>query len=233
MKKILSFIIGLSLVATVGKGQTLKATDSDALVTFIVSDYDLIPEDGAVIVLANEDSTVIKKDTVDINGIYKVMLSEGTKVKLCVQKFGEVFDFGTLEIPSMPGPIKFDQRLRIRVIQKYVRNYTLEDVYFETGSYELTKDSWASVNKLLQAMQFNPKMKVEIAGHTDNVGDPEANLNLSQRRANTIVRWLVKKGVAADRVIGKGYGDKNPIADNSTPEGRQKNRRTEIRIIEE
>lgn len=232
-KFLLSFCLFLFCGILHGNAQELKATDSLALVTFIVSDYDLIPEEGAIVNVESEDGKIVKKGTADINGIYKTQLPEGQKFKLNVQKFGETFDFGVLEIPSMEGPIKFDQRLRIRIIEEYVRNYTLEDVYFETGSFNLTSDSWESVHKLLQAMEFNPKMKVEIAGHTDNVGDPKANLNLSQKRADAIVQWLVKKGISPDRLISKGYGDKFPVADNSTPEGRKKNRRTEIRIIQE
>jgi outer membrane protein OmpA-like peptidoglycan-associated protein len=231
MKKISAFL--LCLITASGYAQDLKANDSTALVTFIVSDYDLVPEQGALVNLESEDKKISMKGEADIDGVFRVMLPEGKKYALNVQKFGETFDFGNLEVPRMPGPIKFEQRLRIRVIEQYVRNYTLEDVYFETGSYNLTEDSWTAIHKLHQAMQFNPKMKVEIAGHTDNVGDPKANLNLSQKRAEVIVNWLAGKGIAKDRLIAKGYGDKKPIADNASPDGRKKNRRTEIKVIEE
>lgn len=213
--------------------QDLSPTDENALVKFMVSDYDLIPEEGAVILIDSEEISFSEKLTADIDGVAKILLPEGGKFSLKVQKFGETFDFGILEIPTMEGPIKFNHRLRIRLVEKYVRNYTLEDVYFETGSYKLTEDSWVAMHKLLQALEFNPKMKVEIAGHTDNVGNPQANLNLSQQRANSLVNWLVKKGINQERLIAKGYGDKEPVADNSSPEGRSRNRRTEIRIIEE
>lgn len=228
---IFSFL--LLVLFSASNAQDLKATDTEALVTFIVCDYDMVPEPGAIVNLESEDKTIKKQGTADINGQYKIMLPEGKKFNLNVQKFGETFDFGVLDIPSMPGPIKFEQKLRIRVIENYVRNYTLEDVYFETGSYNLTEDSWVSMHKLQQAMEFNPKMKVEIAGHTDNVGDPTANLNLSQRRADVIVDWIVSKGIPKERLLAKGYGDKYPIADNNTEDGRKKNRRTEIRVIQE
>lgn len=220
-------------IACISMAQDISPTDEKALVKFMVSDYELIPEEGAVILIDSEELSFSEKLTADIDGVATILLPEGGKFKLKVQKFGETFDFGVLEIPVMDGPIKFNHRLRIRLVEKYVRNYTLEDVYFETGSYKLTEDSWVAMHKLLQALEFNPKMKVEIAGHTDNVGNPQANLNLSQQRANSLVDWLVNKGIARDRLIAKGYGDKEPVADNSSPEGRSRNRRTEIRIIEE
>ena len=74
-------------------------------------------------------------------------------------------------------------------------------------------------------------MKVELAGHTDNVGDAAANVTLSVDRSNKVKSYLVEKGVSADRLIAKGYGQDQPLESNDTPEGRQKNRRTELRII--
>lgn len=232
MQKIF-FSLGMLLVSFWSVSQELKPTEEEALVTFKVSDYEDIPEQSAEIVLENADLKFNQKLSSDVDGVAKILLKEGKSYSLKVLKFGETFDFGKLEIPVMNGPIKFTHKLKIRVVEKYIRNYTLEDVYFETGSYNLTSDSWVAMHKLLEALSFNPKMKVEIAGHTDNVGDSQANLNLSQRRADTLVEWLVKKGADSSRLIAKGYGDKNPIADNATADGRAKNRRTEIKIIEE
>jgi OOP family OmpA-OmpF porin len=232
MQKIL-FCLGAFFFSFVSIAQELKPTEEEALVTFKVSDYEDIPEQDAEIILENTDLNFTKKLISDVDGIAQILLKEGKSYSLKVFKFGETFDFGILEIPEMKGPIKFMHKLKIRVVENYIRNYTLEDVYFETGSYDITSDSWVAMHKLLEALNFNPRMKVEIAGHTDSVGDSKANLNLSQRRAETLVKWLVKKGIPSDRLIAKGYGDKKPIADNTTEEGKAKNRRTELRIIEE
>lgn len=225
--------LGLFFVSFISLSQELKPSEEDALVIFKVSDYEDIPEQDAEIVLENTDLKFNKKLISDVDGIAQILLKEGETYSLKVFKFGETFDFGNLEIPAMKGPIKFTHRLKIRVVENYIRNYTLEDVYFESGSYDITSESWVAMHKLLEALNFNPRMKVEIAGHTDNVGDSKANLNLSQRRAETLVKWLVKKGIMSNRLIAKGYGDTKPIADNTTTEGKAKNRRTEIRIIEE
>lgn len=76
-------------------------------------------------------------------------------------------------------------------------------------------------------------MVVEIQGHTDNVGSPEANLKLSQDRADEVKKYLVSKGVDALRVSSKGYGSTQPIADNDTDAGKSKNRRTSLKVIKE
>ena len=76
-----------------------------------------------------------------------------------------------------------------------------------------------------------PKLTVELAGHTDNVGDAATNLTLSVDRSNKVKAYLIEKGVNTDRLVAKGYGQDQPLGSNDTPEGRQKNRRTELRII--
>ena len=84
------------------------------------------------------------------------------------------------------------------------------------------------LDQMLDLMQRNADLKVEIQGHTDNVGKPDANMRLSEERARAVMKALVDRGVAADRMTAKGYGDTQPVADNSTDEGRAKNRRVEL-----
>lgn len=74
-------------------------------------------------------------------------------------------------------------------------------------------------------------MVIEVAGYTDNVGSDAANMKLSQQRAETVRNYLVSRGIKADKIQAKGYGSSDPVADNSTPEGRKQNRRTEIHIL--
>ncbi len=229
----ISFFLCLFLFITSVRAQELTPTDEMALVTFIVSDYDLIPEQGAIITVESQELKVNEKLEADIDGKARILLPEGGKFSLKVFKFGETFDFGVMEVPVTAGSLKLTNQLKIRIVEGYARNFTLDEVYFETGSYTLSENSMVALRKLLSALEFNPRMKLEIAGHTDNVGSPHSNLNLSQRRADAIIEWLEGKGVDRERLIAKGYGDSKPIADNSTETGRRKNRRTEVRIIEE
>jgi len=77
----------------------------------------------------------------------------------------------------------------------------------------------------------NPTLKIEISGHTDNVGKPADNLTLSNNRAKSVVGYLASKGIASQRLVAKGYGETKPVADNTTEEGKARNRRTELKVI--
>lgn len=104
----------------------------------------------------------------------------------------------------------------------------LEGIVFKTGSANIEPRSEETLEEAFNTLDQNKDITVEIRGYTDNVGSPRANLRLSQRRADAVKAWLVKKGIAANRIVAKGYGQENPVGDNSTPEGRQKNRRIEF-----
>jgi outer membrane protein OmpA-like peptidoglycan-associated protein len=93
-------------------------------------------------------------------------------------------------------------------------------------------ESMIELDRLATLLKNNPEKKIEIGGHTDNVGSDEANLTLSNNRAQSVVDYLVKKGIAVNRLTAKGYGESVPIATNDTDAGRSKNRRTEFSVIE-
>jgi outer membrane protein OmpA-like peptidoglycan-associated protein len=103
-------------------------------------------------------------------------------------------------------------------------------VYFNTDKYDLLNDSKVELNKLVELLRANPTMKIELGGHTDNVGNKTYNQKLSENRAKAVFDYLVSQGIAASRLSYKGYGDTQPIADNSTEEGRALNRRTEFKV---
>ena len=86
------------------------------------------------------------------------------------------------------------------------------------------------MDQIAQTFIDNPSYIIEIQGHTDNTGDPEKNLQLSQDRADAVLLYLVKKGISSDRMTSIGYGQNEPIADNNTKAGRQKNRRVQFKI---
>ena len=101
-------------------------------------------------------------------------------------------------------------------------------VWFEQGKYVLLKDSYAELDKLASALTRYPALKIRIEGHTDNVGNPELNQSLSLFRAKVVANYLIDKGIDPSRITAKGYGHSRPLADNSTEEGRAKNRRVEF-----
>lgn len=108
----------------------------------------------------------------------------------------------------------------------------LQNVYFEFDKSELLTESYPELNKLVNYLHKNPEIHIEISGHTDNIGTVEYNQQLSEARAKAVVDYLTGKGIESNRLSYKGYGSSQPIADNSTEEGRAKNRRVELVVIE-
>ncbi len=106
----------------------------------------------------------------------------------------------------------------------------LNNVFFEQGRPILKSQSFPELDRLVQIMVENPTVKIEVSGHTDNVGNKDALMKLSQDRVLAVKAYLEKKGIKKDRVDGKGYGATQPIAPNSTEENRQRNRRVEFKI---
>jgi len=108
---------------------------------------------------------------------------------------------------------------------------TKVQVKYATGKFKILPASYKLLNEIVLAMNDYPKMKVLVAGHTDNKGKQASNMKLSQRRADSVVDYLVTKGISADRLQAIGYGPTQPIASNKTNTGRAKNRRTEFKIV--
>ncbi|MEM8568032.1 MAG: OmpA family protein, partial [Bacteroidota bacterium] len=98
-------------------------------------------------------------------------------------------------------------------------------------SYELRSESKTELNKVIRFLNSNPLVRVEISGHTDNTGSPEYNLRLSKDRAKSVFNYLIDSGISYGRLKFEGHGSKRPLDDNSSPEGRQNNRRIEFQIL--
>lgn len=107
----------------------------------------------------------------------------------------------------------------------------LKNIFFDTKKFDLKPESLVELDKLVLLLNENPKLKIQLSGHTDNVGKPEDNLLLSNNRAKAVVSYLQSKGIAIARLSFKGFGATKPIADNKTEEGRTQNRRTEMSVI--
>jgi outer membrane protein OmpA-like peptidoglycan-associated protein len=120
-----------------------------------------------------------------------------------------------------------------RVVVTLHKIEILEKIHFETGKSKIAKDSFTLLDEIAAVLVENPDIKqVEIAGHTDNVGNEDTNMKLSQARAEAVMMHLVKKGgVDPERLVAKGYGPTRPVQDNTTEEGRAANRRVEFVIL--
>lgn len=112
------------------------------------------------------------------------------------------------------------------------KTVTLNNVYFDQSSYLLRPESYTQLNQLVALLKSRPGLRIEISGHTDNVGDPRLNLALSENRARVITTYLTTNGIAENRLRFKGYGQTKPIAANDTEENKRKNRRVEVRLLD-
>ena len=110
--------------------------------------------------------------------------------------------------------------------------FVINNIFYNTNSAELTKESKVVLKSFAGYLKENPSIKIEIQGHTDNVGNPKANEALSSNRAFSVKSALEELGIAGTRIDAKGFGSSKPISENSTEDGRAKNRRTEFMILE-
>jgi OOP family OmpA-OmpF porin len=176
-------------------------------------------------------SAVTQKD-----GKYKIELIPGKDYRVVVKRDGFLSmerKFSTKR-KTDDAPIVADASLQ-RPTEAIIK---LENVYYEYASANLSEDSKAVLDStLLRFMINNPEIVIEMAAHTDNIGDDKSNLKLSQKRAESVVNYLVSQGIEKERLKAKGYGETMPIASNQNPdgsdnpEGRKLNRRTEFKIV--
>jgi len=111
------------------------------------------------------------------------------------------------------------------------KTFKLHNIFFKFNDYKLKPQSFTELNKLVRFLKENSKLVIQISGYTDSIGSEKYNLWLSKMRAQSIANYLISKGINPNRLIVKGFGEKNPVAPNNTPLGRKLNRRVEIKII--
>jgi OmpA-OmpF porin, OOP family len=218
------FILFLSLSYS-AYSQTLQATETEALLTVVVVNKSQKALEGETVTFIADKDKKQYSGVTKADGKFDILIPEGDTYKVQYKAFSENQDYNVLKMPAPEGTVNFEYKLIINP----PTNYTLDNVFFDTGKSTLKPESSKELNELAEYMNLKKSLVIEIAGHTDNVGNKDANLKLSQERAAAVKAFLVKKGVASERVVAKGYGDSQPIADNSTEEGKQKNRRTEVR----
>ena len=116
---------------------------------------------------------------------------------------------------------------------KVNETFVVENVYYDFNKANLKPESFPALDEIVRMLNYYPSMVIELGAHTDSKGSDSYNLKLSEARAQSVVEYLVSKGIAAERLVAKGYGETMPIADNTVsgkdnPAGRERNRRTEF-----
>lgn len=165
-----------------------------------------------------------------IDGSYKIILPYGKmySFRAAAENFIAISENTDLTKVENYKEIKKD--LFLAPIEKG-QTIRLNSIFFDPGKSLLRAESFPELGRLLDVLQNNPKIHVEIAGHTDNIGEDGVNLKLSNERAKAVTTYLNYRGIAVDRITPQGYGKTKPVATNSTEEGRQLNRRVEFTIL--
>ncbi|MCK9480618.1 MAG: OmpA family protein [Bacteroidia bacterium] len=164
-------------------------------------------------------------------GEYKVVLPYGKNYDITASAAGFIGVSENLDFRKVGDYQEIEKNLYLVPIEVGA-TVRLNNIFFEFGSANLQSESFTELDRVVKFMQDNQTVKIELSGHTDNVGSDASNNKLSQDRVNSVKKYLVDKGINESRMTAKGYGKTKPVATNDTEEGRQQNRRVEFSIIE-
>ncbi len=173
---------------------------------------------------------VISKLQTDETGNYLITLPKGKDYAFNVNRKGYLFFSENFSMSRDQGDTTYHIDIPLQPIEANAA-VVLKNIFFDAGKYNLKPESGAELDEVVQLMKDNPTLKIQINGHTDNSGKTAENIVLSDNRAKAVTTYLVTRGIAAARLSSKGWGDTQPVADNGSPEGRAKNRRTELTVI--
>lgn len=201
----------------------LKGVITDALTTK--------PLEATIDIIDNQKNEVVATFTSNsASGKYLVSLPAGKNYGIAVKKEGYLFHSENFDIPATAAFQEVTKDIALKNVAVGTK-IILKNIFFDFDKATLRPESTNELQRLIALLNEVPTMKIEISGHTDAKGAADYNQKLSQSRAKAVVDYLVKAGIAADRLTFAGYGKDQPIATNDTDEGRQLNRRTEFKII--
>jgi len=217
-------LLSLLLISTFSFAQNQRAS-----IQVNVTNFKNVNLKGEQILFVNRDTKKTIKGVSNSKGDFTVKLVPGFYL-IKMKSIGDVKDYSSIEIPPISeGQTYSDMSIKIQLsIPKY---FTLNNIHFASNQSVFLKSSYKELTDLVEYLKLKPNLKIEIQGHTDSDGSVESNIKLSKKRAHAIKRYLISKGIEAERLNTIGYGEKRPVADNSTKAGKQKNRRTEIRVL--
>lgn len=213
----------------------LPESDRPHLVTYvkgIVTDAKTHqPLEAAVEIIDLEKNSPVYQDYSSAEkGNFLATLTTGKNYGLNVSKNGYLFYSANFSLVGLKSNESYNLNIELSPIE-VGNKVVLNNIFFDTNKFDLKPDSKAELQKLLEFLTQNPAIRIEISGHTDNVGNIQSNQKLSENRAKAVYNYLIAAGISAQRLVYKGYGETQPIVPNTSDENRAKNRRTEFKII--
>jgi outer membrane protein OmpA-like peptidoglycan-associated protein len=173
---------------------------------------------------------VMSKVQTNESGNYLVTLPVGKDYAFNVNRKGYLFFSDNFPLSQAAPDSVYNIDIALQPIEVDA-TIVLKNIFFDVGKYDLKPQSQIELEKVLQLLKENPTLKIEISGHTDNIGKDADNLLLSQNRARSVVNFLSANGIESKRLSFKGFGESEPVADNKTESGRAQNRRTELKVV--
>jgi outer membrane protein OmpA-like peptidoglycan-associated protein len=207
----------------------IKPTKTEAAIKLFVVDKDKGPVKGVVIFLTGPDKTKYYADPTDSEGYAELLVPVGQRYDITFLSLGRREIAATVPVEDEPNQsVKLTLRYKREGAEK---PFILAGINFETGKATIRPESFPRLDAVVEFMVHKKNARVEISGHTDNVGNPKDNKTLSEKRAQACRNYIVSKGIDKKRLDAVGFGDERPIAPNDTDEGRQKNRRIEAKEL--
>jgi len=214
------------------KESKIRGTKTEAAFKLVVVDKDKGPISGIVIALTGKDGKKFHTAETDAEGYTEILVPIGQDYEIVYLSLGMQEIAATVPVTSEPNQnIRLTLRYKRNLPPPPDRGIVLDNVHFDTGKATIRPESFPELDRVAEYLTYKKSLKIEISGHTDNVGDAKSNKSLSQRRADACRTYLIKKGIDGGRVTAVGYGDQRPIAPNDTVDGRQRNRRIEAQEL--
>jgi outer membrane protein OmpA-like peptidoglycan-associated protein len=213
------------------EAEALAELSRDAPVEVTALDYknNILPNE--IIIFRGKQSALEFPGKTDSAGKFNLKLPAGEEYEIFILGFKDSTSYNILKIPALGKKEFYKKSFKVEVKFQPPQTFVLDDVNFNTGKATLTPESFSVIDELVKYLQRKDDERIEIGGHTDNVGSAPANLKLSLDRANTVRDYLLSKGIDPSRVTSKGYGSTKPVADNKTADGKAMNRRTEVTVL--
>lgn len=208
----------------------LLAQVAKAPVKVIVKGFNGKPYANDKVLFVGQKSKQTLSGVTNQQGQFVIQLPSGDIYDIRIQSIGDEIEYNTMEIPAVK-PGEFFEEAELVIEYDPGTTFSFTNLQFETAKADLKAASYTHLKNLVEIMKRKKELKIRIDGHTDSEGDESANQILSQKRAESVKNYLISQGIDTGRIAAKGFGESKPVADNTTPQGKAKNRRTEISIL--
>lgn len=178
--------------------------------------------------LDNEKTAIVESDSID--GSYLFVLNRGSSYSLFVSAPNYLFRTYSFEIDSTKEVSTTILDIELKPIRPRAAS-VLNNIFFDLNKADIKPQSYSELENAVRFLKLNPALVIEVGGHTDNAGSEDYNLKLSQKRSQSVIDYLVQKGIEKPRMVSKGYGSSKPLANNDSESNRQLNRRIEFIIL--